>query len=57
MLRLSWDFHFHLVARMVSVEGLLICVVIGKVHPLQEVALGILESGAMGQDARSLDPN
>jgi len=56
MLWLSWDFHLHLVVHMVS-EVLLVCVVIGKVHPLEEVALGILESGAMVQDARSLDPN
>jgi hypothetical protein len=57
MLWPSWDFHLHLVVHMVSVEVLLICVVIGKVHPLEEAALGILESGAMVQDARSLDPN
>jgi len=56
MLWLSWDFHLHLVVHTVS-EVLLACVVIGKVHPLEEVALGILESGAMVQDARFLDPN
>jgi hypothetical protein len=42
---------------MVFVEVLLICVVIGKVHPREEAALGILESGAVVQDARSLDPD
>jgi hypothetical protein len=42
---------------MVFAVVLLIYVVNGRVHPLQEVALGILESGAMAQDARSSDPN
>jgi hypothetical protein len=58
LLWLSWDFHLHhLAAHMVFAEVLLICVVIYRVRLLQEVGLGILESGAMAQDERSLDPN
>jgi hypothetical protein len=58
LLWLFSDFHIHhLAAQMVFAEVLLICVVICKVRLLQEVGLGILESDAMAQDARSLDPN